>query len=136
MLVGCMRILAFVATYLSMHSSLNLPLKLSMYALCCGLPGSMKRNCNCRRYAHSSTTLLTNSGPLSTVTDCGPPAFGQAFQHGHHTVSCVYQIKSKLLQLTSAPRSSIISSRCRGLNGYAAYHRMHTKTILPETASL
>lgn len=55
------------------HSSRNLQLELSMYAFCCGLPGSINCSCNCRRYDHSSSTWLTNSGPLSTVTDAGNP---------------------------------------------------------------
>ena len=47
------------------HSSRNLPLKLSTYAFCVGLPASISRSSMPRSYAHWSRARPVNSGPWS-----------------------------------------------------------------------
>src|SRR5277367_5630400 len=48
------------------HSARNLPLRLSMKALSVGLPGREKSSVTPRIKAHRSSSLLINSGPLSS----------------------------------------------------------------------
>jgi len=55
------------------HSSRNLPLKLSTWAFCIGLPGSMKCRCTPCSQAQRSRTRPANSGPLSTTIVSGRP---------------------------------------------------------------
>ena len=48
------------------HSARNLPFRLSMNALSVGLPGRLKSSVTPRMKAHKSSSLLMNSGPLSS----------------------------------------------------------------------
>ena len=54
-----------------MHSFLNLPLKLSTKALCCGLPGARKLSSTLLSWDHLNITELRNSGPLSQTMNSG-----------------------------------------------------------------
>ena len=53
------------------HSSLSLPLKLSMKAFSVGFPGRMKARYTALASAQASITFPANSLPLSTVMDAG-----------------------------------------------------------------
>ena len=76
------------------HSSRNFPLKLSFDPFCQGLPGSMGAVSIPAWSNHCSTTLETNSGPLSDRRYFGAPKCRNGRSSTHLDSSTVHAIYS------------------------------------------